>query len=314
MDLDEATRTAAEGLRLCLEGDEAGGLKLYRTCALPRLLGRLPLGLHAQMIEDAGHGDAASALRALTLEHGGDLAWRAAVRPGTSPEVIATEYEGFFARGLANPAMVGGYVEALTSLGRADEVAALFDAERLIHQVRIGAADAVAAALLKAEDGLEYGSRQITHGMRYLLGVEQLRLPVFDALLAECRAETLAYFERWAESDHPLAQLVPRDFTIAAWAMVSRAEGYNSRHRHPVGWATGVYYPAGLPEGSTGGSLRIGGWSDPPPPGWPSASIRPEPGLLVLIPSWYVHWTEPTGAEDARLAIAFDAVPKGREG
>ena len=314
MELDEATRIAAEGLRLCLAGDDAAGLELYRQCALPRLLGRLPLGLHAQMLEDGGRGDAAEALRRLTLEQGGDLTWRAVVRPGTSPEAVAAEYEGFFTRGLANPAMVGRYVQTLTELGRSAEVAAIFDSRRLIHCVTLGDAEAVAAALLEAEDGLEHGSRQITHGMRYLLGVEQLGTPVFDDLLAECRAETEAYFARWAASDHPLAHLVPSDFAITAWAMVSRAEGYNSRHQHPVGWATGVYYPAGLPEGSIGGSLRIGGWNDPPLPGWPSASIRPEPGLLVLIPSWYVHWTEPTGAEGARLAIAFDAVPRGREG
>lgn len=61
-------------------------------------------------------------------------------------------------------------------------------------------------------------------------------------------------------------------------------------------------------EGSTGGQLRVGGWEDPAPPGWPDESIAPEPGLLVVLPSWYVHWTEPTGAEGPRLAITTEAV------
>ena len=64
-----------------------------------------------------------------------------------------------------------------------------------------------------------------------------------------------------------------------------------------------------LPEGSVGGQLRIGGWEDPAPPGWHDLEIVPEPGLLAIFPSWYVHWTQPTQAPGPRMSIAFDTLP-----
>jgi hypothetical protein len=305
-ELGQAQRDAAEALRLCLAGDEAAGIARYRACALPGFSEKLRLGLHAGMIENAGRPGAAEALRRIVIAQGGDLT-RASARPNTPPETAIEEYETWFARGLGNAAMVNGYVRALASLGRTDRVAEIFDAERLIHIARLGDPTAVARTMIEAEDSFEQGSIQITHHMRYLLKLEQR--PDYAALLALCRAETAAYFARWAASDHPLANLVPRDFAVSAWAMIARAEGYNARHQHPFGLATGVYYPAGLPQGSVGGQLRIGGWEDPPPPGWPSASITPEPGLLVLLPSWYVHWTDPIEVEGTRLAITIDAIP-----
>lgn len=37
--------------------------------------------------------------------------------------------------------------------------------------------------------------------------------------------------------------------------------------------------------------------------------VRPEPGLLVLFPSYLWHGTEPFTSDQARLTIAFDALP-----
>lgn len=305
-DLEAAQRDAAEALRLCLAGDETAGIARYRACVAPGLSEKLRLGLHAATIENAGHRQAAETLRRIVIAQGGDLA-RASARPNAAPEQAVEEYEAWFARGLGNAAMVNGYVRALAALGRTERVAEIFDAERLIHVARIGDPRAVARTMLEREADFEAGSIQITHHMRYLLKLEQRE--EYAALIAACRAEIAGYFARWAASGHPLANLVPRDFAVSAWAMIARAEGYNARHQHPYGLATGVYYPAGLPEGSLGGQLRIGGWEDPPPSGWPSVSITPEPGLFVLIPSWYVHWTDPIGVEGERLAITVDAVP-----
>jgi putative 2-oxoglutarate-Fe(II)-dependent oxygenase superfamily protein len=107
---------------------------------------------------------------------------------------------------------------------------------------------------------------------------------------------------------------VPRTARISAWGLISRGEGFNAPHIHHKGWATGVYYPAAPEGGGPGGALRIG----PPPalgaraPGWPDATIRPEPGLLVLIPSFYTHWTVPLGRPGLRTSIAFDLVSTAR--
>lgn len=308
-DLPGAKAKAADALRLCLAGDESAGLALYRGCVLPELAAELGLVLHARMIEAAGHGGTAEELRRMLFLKGNDISL-ASASPDPSPEAAVAEYEGFFARGIGNAVMVGGYIRALGLLGRTERVAEIFDAERLIHQVRIGDPEAVARAVLEAEAGYKKGTMTVTHNTSYLTRFERQGNAVYDALTARCRAEIAGYFARWAASDHPLAHLVPKDFVLSSWAMIARADGHNVRHVHPYGWATSVYYPVGLPEGSVGGKLHIGGWQDPPPPGWPDAAITPEPGLLVVLPSWVVHWTEPTGVEGTRIAIATDVVAK----
>jgi len=306
IDLDAARRIAADGLRLCLAGDEAAGLALYHTIAKPGLFAKLPLGLHVDMLREAGRDGSAESLAALTLRQNGDLS-RKAMRADATAADKACEYEALLARGLANPLMVNRYLGMLTALGRTAEVAAMFDAERLLHVVRIDGADAAAQALLDREAGLEIGS---SHSVRDMRKIPRLHdIAEFAPLLAACRAETNAYCARWAASDHPLAQFVAGAFAIQAWGLISRGEGYNSRHQHPHGWTTGVYYPAGLTPGIGGGSLCIGGWQDPAPPGWPVAQIRPEAGMLVLLPSYYVHWTDRLSAPGLRLSIPFNAVP-----
>ncbi len=304
IDLDVARKAVAEGLRLCLAGDDSEGLARYRSVARPRAFGELPLGLHVHLLREAGRDGAAELLTALTIRTGGDLAWKTAGKDA-SLAAKAAEYAALLAKGLANPRMINRYLRLLTQLERSAEVAAIFDPGLLLHCVRIGGGDVAARALLDREAGLEVGSNLSVRNMREILGLK--RIAEFAPVLAACRAETEAYFARWAASDHPLAHLVPRDFEIDAWGLISRGEGYNTRHQHPKGWATGVYYPVGLDADIVGGSLRIGGWSDPAPPGWPVADIRPESGLLVLIPSYYVHWTDPLGAPGLRLSIAFDA-------
>lgn len=298
-----ARQIAADAVRLCLAGDEPAGLALYRSIATPDLFAELPVGLHVQMLGDAGRDGAAEALTALILAEGGDLAWKARFK-GAMPQSAAAEYERFIAEGRANVLMINRYIDALGMAGRFADVAAIFDSRLLLQTGWLAGGDAVAQALLDREAGLEVGSRQSIRDMREVRKLGHL--PEFAPLLATLRAETQAYYARWAASDHPLAKVVPKDFTIGAWGLISRGKGHNVRHNHPRGWATGVYYPAGLAGDVTGGSLCIGGWSDPAPAGWPTIEIRPEPEMLVLMPSYYVHWTRPLGGPGLRLAVAFD--------
>lgn len=312
-----AQRRTAAALQRCLAGDSVGGLSLYRDPTLINadMIGVLPLGLHIALIEKTGETAAAEALRALAVRAGFDVT-ALTLREHASPPSLAAAstaartYETLFTRGHVNPVMIDRYLRALTTLGRNAEVAALFDVPRLLHCTTLGDPDAVAAALLAMEARLPYSNRvQISYAMRSLDGLHRAGQPAFDALLTAVRAEMAAYLARFAASDHPFAAQVPQDFWIEAWGMVSRTEGHHVRHNHPRGWVTGVYFPSALPPDSVGGVLQVGGWVDPSPPGWPDCSIVPEPGLLVLMPSWYVHWTLPTGSSGARLSIAIDAVP-----
>jgi hypothetical protein len=42
----------------------------------------------------------------------------------------------------------------------------------------------------------------------------------------------------------------------------------------------------------------------------PEYSVRPEVGMLVLFPSYFWHGTVPFRSSQARLTVAFDAVPE----
>ena len=48
--------------------------------------------------------------------------------------------------------------------------------------------------------------------------------------------------------------------------------------------------------------------TDPPLPA--EHYVRPKPGRLVLFPSYMWHGTVPFTTDEARMTIAFDAVPK----
>lgn len=308
-DRAETIRATTEALRLCLAGDGEAGLALYRDAATTKNAHIVSLGFQARLIEQAGHIETAQQLRALGARRGFDVSWQNSLDTALPAATVAATYALLFATGYANSLMIDRYARALTTLGRTAEVTALFDVPRLLHRRTLGDAAAIARALAAAEADMPYKDRvQISYAMRSLDRLHALRHPVYDALLEAVRAEMSVYLARLAQSDHPLAARVPQDFAIEAWGMVSRAEGHNVRHHHPRGWVTAVYYPAALPPGSVGGALRVGGWSDPSPPGWPDETIQPEPGLLVLMPSWYVHWTEPTQSDGLRMSIAIDAV------
>jgi hypothetical protein len=107
---------------------------------------------------------------------------------------------------------------------------------------------------------------------------------------------------------HPFVAARPRQASFVAWALVFREAGYQVPHHHPDPWMTGVYYVS-APEGQPRpGALRIGvfpDWAGVAPP-WPVLTVEPEPGRLVLFPSFVPHDTVPTGSAEERISIAFD--------
>ena len=107
----------------------------------------------------------------------------------------------------------------------------------------------------------------------------------------------------------PVTPVVPSDFRIDGWALISTGDGHNVQHIHQKGWATGIYYPSAV-EGA-GGDLVIGrpesaAGSDQD---WAQRKLSPEVGTLILMPSFYTHWTQPLQGAGKRTAIAFDVLP-----
>ena len=118
------------------------------------------------------------------------------------------------------------------------------------------------------------------------------------------------------DSGHPLLRH-GRDRRLrfaGSWSVRLKDEGFHVSHVHPQGWISSALYialPATVEPGSKEGWLQLG---EPRPELGtgldPIAHVKPEPGRLVLFPSWMWHGTIPFPAGE-RLTIAFDvAVPR----
>lgn len=251
----------------------------------------------------------AAMLCGFALDSGADIARRHRTLRGDPVDPLR-EYETLFAQGAINPQMILKYLTELSRAGRADRVAGLFDSGRLLRVVRLDPALSGLARdlLLRAESGSGFcAESQSIRNMCRIGDLEMLGGPLIAAL----REAGQRYLADWAASDHPFARLLPARTTMKAWGLISRGEGYNTPHYHHLGWATGVYYPVGVEP--PGGELCVGRPDHiaASVPGWPEASFRPEPGMLVLMPSFYTHWTVPLARPGLRLAVAFDMMAAG---
>jgi tetratricopeptide (TPR) repeat protein len=114
---------------------------------------------------------------------------------------------------------------------------------------------------------------------------------------------------------HPLFGRKRQSFGFSgSWSCRLSSSGFHTNHLHPRGWISSAYY-VGVPDAVADGNAR---------PGWlkfgesnlnlgekdrPEGMIQPEVGLLVLFPSYFWHGTVPFQSDQARLTVAFDAVP-----
>ena len=99
------------------------------------------------------------------------------------------------------------------------------------------------------------------------------------------------------------------------WSVRLRSAGYHASHVHPRGWISSAFYVA-LPDGMAQASTQDGclAFGEPSiatePPLHAQRVVRPEPGKLVLFPSYFWHGTVPFHSEKTRLTVAFDVVPE----
>lgn len=106
------------------------------------------------------------------------------------------------------------------------------------------------------------------------------------------------------------------EYGVRAWGTVLASGGRQTPHMHPTAWISGVYYVA-VPDDLTDqrGAIQFGlpperaGITNKLPENFQVETITPEEGLLVLFPSYMYHQTLPFESSEARISIAFDALP-----
>ncbi len=113
---------------------------------------------------------------------------------------------------------------------------------------------------------------------------------------------------------HPLLDRLTSGWHFSdSWSSRLRSGGYHTPHVHPHGWVSACFYVAVPPAADVGpaGWLALGG-PDLDVPGVPMHArrlVRPQPGSLVLFPSYMWHATVPFVDDQVRLTVAFDVLP-----
>lgn len=125
-----------------------------------------------------------------------------------------------------------------------------------------------------------------------------------------------AYKRRFlGEASHPFLDACPDAVTLSVWAVVMHADGHQVPHIHPAAWLSGVYYVE-VPDSIHAEDPDHAGWIEfgRPPEDIHAKHlpevrlIKPEPGLMLLFPSYFYHRTVPLQGSAQRISIAFDVM------
>jgi tetratricopeptide (TPR) repeat protein len=139
--------------------------------------------------------------------------------------------------------------------------------------------------------------------------------PVIQALFGAFAAPIARYRDHIGQGEDALRR---RNRGAArfngAWSVRLHRDGYHTSHVHPRGWISSACYiqlPDGMRAAQTAeGILAFGApGMMTTPPLQAELSVRPQPGQLVLFPSYFWHGTLPFHSEQPRLTVAFDVVP-----
>ena len=120
----------------------------------------------------------------------------------------------------------------------------------------------------------------------------------------------------FTEPSHPFLEAQPKKLRLSIWGVIMRAAGHQIPHIHPAAWLSGVYY-VDVPKFVGEEGEKQAGWLvlGRSPDHFHNSrnaeikAIRPEPGLMVLFPSYFYHQTIPFHADETRISIAFDLIP-----
>lgn len=221
----------------------------------------------------------------------------------------------------------GGYFPAVFAIaaeavGRTDQAAIILDLTRWFSAAELAVPEDfnanLAAELLAHKSLGAWHSTKATRGTgTWIHNLELCGGPLSQQLLAMIRNAVEAYIsDRHAFADQPIMARGVKCADLECWAAEVHGDGFQSPHIHPAGWLSGVYYVTVPAVDTTGdayagaiefgllslgeglGASRVARWR-----------VTPRPGQLLLFPSYFAHWTRPTGTEEPRISVAFDVVP-----
>jgi len=145
------------------------------------------------------------------------------------------------------------------------------------------------------------------------------KTPIFELFERQVRTSFEDVIARMPKKQgHPLPLSVDKGYFADMWSNVMYDGGHQIPHNHPKGWFSACYYNQ-LPDRVIASGNAHEGWIEfggtaydfPEPPQVTKRQIQPEPGLMVVFPSYVFHRTIPFFSEEIRISCAFDAKPHG---
>ncbi len=128
----------------------------------------------------------------------------------------------------------------------------------------------------------------------------------FCEALAEYQATQLAEPHRWLGGS-----LSGEPFLVGCWSVRLAPGGFHVNHLHSEGVVSSAFYVSvpelNDPDDPHTGELGFGAPRFSVPGVGAKRWVRPQPGRLVLFPSWLWHGTRPFKGENPRMTVAFDA-------
>lgn len=215
---------------------------------------------------------------------------------------------------------------ALRNLGRAEEAAAIDDTRGWlqVHRLQqappgwpdVPAYDEAILRHVQAHPELGAHRGQATHNGRRIENLLENASGPIPPLAWWILDRLRAYLDWMRSRPHPLGRLIDGALELRGWAVLMHEGGHETPHIHPGGLLSAVYYPA-VPDVVQRGEADAGrlcfGQPDPmfalDTPLAPFG-IAPQPGMLVIFPSWHWHHTVPFSSAQPRLSLAFDLFPR----
>jgi hypothetical protein len=221
--------------------------------------------------------------------------------------------------GFANPRSFDLLAATAIWAGNSQAAHDLTDPDRFLSVAPLHGPDDPDLAPLARElgSGLEHyaqpGDRSIRMGWRRN-HLETADGPVLRRMFDRLWRAALDYIDRLpVDPGNPFLCSRPPGLSLRAWSVVSGADTHHLPHLHAASWVNGVYYvevpPVTADAVGKPGWLRVGpaaGRGFNAGNGWDERWIRPEPGLVVLMPSHFSHETVPLGCDERRICVAFE--------
>lgn len=156
--------------------------------------------------------------------------------------------------------------------------------------------------------------QSLRHGTQTSANLRHSDDPVIRAFFTAIDGPIRRHMAMLGQGSDPLRSRNTGDYRIAGcWSVRLQPGGYHTPHFHSKGWlssACHIVLPSVVEGEGKEGWLAFGAPAfEGVRPLPPEHYEKPEPGRLVLFPSYMWHGTVPFSGTEPRLTIAFDVVP-----